>query len=282
MQKNGPAKNKAPRKRILRPEDERTLKILSEKFRKEESGIVCRVPNCKSKPFHSSKPSNMKRHLSQVHSDLYSKLFPHEVNYKKRVELEPFNAIQDAIELVTVNGYPFAMLNASGMRGFIKSRIQSCKSEGHLLAINRYEIPQRVAEEAQLVEKRIASELKGRTISIMFDVCTIATLSVLGIHATFMNGSNVVCRSLGTINIEKRHTSVILADMVFDILTKFGITLRKLFTATTDTARNAKATTDILNLVVNNNQTNNDEEENIFDYIYPDDDILDFGIDEEN
>lgn len=280
---SGTTKSKAPRQRKLRPEDERTLKILSEKFRKDESGIVCKVPNCKLKPLQSSKPCNMKRHLSQMHSTLYKELFPHEVDSQKQAELEAFNAIQDAIELVTVNGYPFAMLNASGMRGFIKSRIRSCTTKGHLLAINRFDIPKRIAEESVLVENRIASEIRGKIVSIMFDVCTIATLSVLGVNATYMNGVDVVCRSLGIIKIEKRHTAVILADMVYDILSKFGITLHKLFSVTTDTARNAKATADVLNLVVSSESSNNEDnaEESIFD-IGPDDDEFDFGIDEEN
>lgn len=275
------AKNKAPRKRKLRPEDERTLQILSEKFISEQNGAVCRIPSCKSKPMKCSKPANLKRHLYQLHPQVFADLFPHEVSAKKKADLEAFNAMQDAIELVTVNGYPFSMLNASGMRGFIKSRIESVRSGGHFLAINRLDIVQKVAEESKRVQNYIAADMHGKSISIMFDVCTVATLSVLGINASYMKGTDVVCRSLGIIKIEKRHSSVALADMVFDILAQYGVSLKNVFSITTDTAKNATATSDILNLVLNNHEQENLSEQNIFDFEH-DDDGLDFGIDVEN
>lgn len=173
-------KTRAPRKRRLRPEDERTLQILSEKFRSDQNGMVCQVANCNAKPIQCSKPSNLKRHLSNVHPKVYVKLFPNEVSKKKQIELEAFNLAQDTIELVTVNGYPFNMLNASGMQGFIKPRLQTIRSEGYVLSINRKNIAAQVAEQSSLVKNYIAHELKGKTVSIMFDVCTISTLSMLG------------------------------------------------------------------------------------------------------
>lgn len=279
-----PVKTRAPKKRKLRPEDERTLKILSEKFRDGQDGAVCQVPSC-SKTMKCNKPSNLKRHLSKLHPNIYANLFPHEVSEKKQNELEAFNTVQDAIEMVTINGYPFVMLNASGMQGFIKSRLQSIRTAGHSVFINRYEIVKQVAAESQLIKERIAKELKGKTISLMFDVCTIATLSMLGVHAVFMEGEEAIVRSLGTIQIEKRHTSVNLADMVFDILAKFNVTLPQVLSITTDTAKNAIATSEVLNLVVNNNDKSDGDsiaDDSIFDVDPDDDGELDFGLDIEN
>lgn len=277
-------KTRAPKKRKLRPEDERTLKILSEKFRDGQNGAVCQVPSC-SKTMTCTKPSNLKRQISKLHPKLYANLFPHEVSEKKQNELEAFNAVQDAIEMVTINGYPFAMLNASGMQGFIKSRLQSIRTGGHSVFINRYEIVKQVAATSQLIKDRFESELKGKTISLMFDVCTIATLSMLGVHAVFMQGEEVIVRSLGTIQIEKRHTSVNLADMVFDILAEFNVTLPQVLSITTDTAKNAIATSEVLNLVVNNNEKSDGDcivDDSIFDVDPDDDGELNYGLDIEN
>lgn len=281
--KKSAERKKSPitRKRKLHPDDEHTLKILSEKFRNEPNGAVCQIDNCTSQPMKCVKPSNLKRHISQLHPKEYAYLFPNEVCSKKQSELEAFNIVQDAIELVTINGYPFSMLSSSSMKGFVKSRLKTVLSEQHVPPIDRNHIVKYVAEESKLVKERIKKELKGKTLSIMFDVCTKSTLSMLGVHAVFMNNNAVVCRSLGTIQIEERHTSVYLADMVYDILAEFCVNLPQIFSVTTDTAYNAVATTDVLDAVASSKNDDDIAEESVFD-VGPDDDGFDFGIDIEN
>lgn len=273
-------KKKIPRKRPLRPEDQRTLNILNEKFQSTNHGVLCQVDKC-TKTMKSAKPSNLKRHLSNVHPKTFANLFPNEINKKKQAELEAFNAVQDAIELVTVNGYPFYMLDSTGMRGFIKARSNFIQSEGFSFSINRHDIVNRVAEESNLVKRRISEELKGRTVSIMFDVCTIATLSMVGVDVMFMNDGKVNCRSLGIITITERHKAVQLANILFDILAEFGISLENVFSITSDTAKNATATANVLNLVAEscNNTEDDIAESSIFDVGEED---IDFGIDLEN
>lgn len=284
MEKQVPNKQRAPRKRKLRPEDERTLKLLTEKFHCVENGAKCQLPNCKSKPLKSLKTSNLKRHILQVHPKDFATIFPNEVSSKKRAELDAFNLVQDAIELVTVNGQQFSILSATGMKGFIRSRLDAIRAEGVSLkgSVDRFNIVKLVAEEAELIKKRISEEVKGKTVSIMFDVCTIATLSMLGVQAVYMKGEDVVCRSLGTIQIEERHTSVNLADMVFDILAEYNITLPKVISITSDTAKNAIATTEILNLVAESKGESNIDS-SFFDIPSDEeDDGLEFGVDVEN
>lgn len=178
------------KKRRLRPEDERALNILAEKFRHTDQGVVCQVTNC-SAPLTCIKPSNLKRHLCKMHPKLYNHLFPNEVSSKKRAELETFNAELDAVELVTVNGYPFLMLDASGMRGYIQSRQLNVRSEGFNISVSRHDIVKKVAAECDLIRHRIKSELKGKTVSVMFDICTIATLSMIGVDVMFMDDGKV-------------------------------------------------------------------------------------------
>lgn len=275
------AKVPVPRKRKLRPEDQRTLEILAEKFRSDQCGAkVCQVPNCKSKPLASDKPSNLKRHLAALHPVLYEDLFPHEVSNKKKAQLDAFNTVQDAIELVTVNGQPFSVLDCSGMKGFIKSRVAALRSEGQNALINRHKIVDEVAKESDLIREYISNEVKGKFISIMFDVCTISTLSMLGVEAVFMKEGEVICRSLGPMIIEERHTSVQLANMLYDIFKQYGISLTNVFSATTDTAKNATATSRVLNSVAIEKDDGNFDD-TIFD-MNPDDDDEYFGIDEQN
>lgn len=270
---------KPPRRRNLRPEDQRTLKILSEKFRFDQGNYECQVGNCHKK-LECGKQSNLKRHLSNVHQQLYRTLFPHEISAKKHAELEAFNIVQDAVELVTVNGYPFSMLNASGMCGFVKSRLQKIQSEGYSVSINRLEVVKQVEAESNLIREYMKRELRGRIVSLMFDVCTVAALSMLGVNVTFMKDANVVCWSLGTIQINERHTAVNLGDQLYDILREYDLPLINVFTITTDTAKNAIATSNVLDLVANSADNSEDiAEDSIFDI---DPDGFEFGADIEN
>lgn len=274
-------KSQMPKKRKLRPEDERTLKLLTEKFRtNENNAAVCQIKHCRSKPMQSTKPSNLKRHLSQMHPETYKELFPHDVSKEKQIEMDIYNVMQDAIELVTVNGYPFSMLNASGMRGFIQARVQPLQSKCQRLPINRVDIVKQVAKASDEIRNQIKSEVKGKMISLMFDMCTIKTLGMIGVNATHMVNGHVISRSLGIIQINERHTAVNLANKVFDILTDFEIPLTNVFSVTTDNAKNAANTSRILDLVAKSS----DEmaEQSIFDIGHDGDDQIDFGIDLEN
>lgn len=265
------------RKPKFRPEDERTMKILAEKFQLAQNGeMQCQVNECRSS-LKCTKPSNLKRHISQVHPTVYSELFPNEVSSQIRDELDAYNSEQDAIELVTVNGYPFSVLNASGMRGFLQCRLDPLRYHGHPVEINRQSIAKKVAESSEIIRNRIKKELNGKTVSVMFDVCTISTLSTFGVNVTYMENSKVVCRSLGIIKIEERHTAVNLADMLFDLLAKFNIPLTKVFSITTDTAKNATNTTHVLNAIMANSNDSTD----VFLDIEPDDD-LEFEFDQQN
>lgn len=59
-----------------------------------------------------------------MHNSKFKELFTEEADAEKSAEIELFNVVQDAVELVTVNGMPFSILNSSGMRGFIDARLE--------------------------------------------------------------------------------------------------------------------------------------------------------------
>lgn len=157
--KKNPTKTRA---RNLRPEEKRTLQILAEKFRTDQTGATCQVDGCSSN-LKVARASHLK-----VHPQLYQNMFPGEFNREKQIELEIYNMMQDAIELVTVNGYPFSMLNASGMRGFVQARKKQL--EGYSLPINRLDIVKSISETSDEIKRQIKSELHGRMISLMFDM----------------------------------------------------------------------------------------------------------------
>lgn len=73
---------------------------------------------------------------------------------------------------------------------------------------------------------------------------------------------------------------------MFNILAEFNISLSQVISITTDTAKNATATTDVLNWVVSNGEKSNDHnvaDESLFDIASDEeDDGLEFGLDTQN
>lgn len=171
-------------------------------------------------------------------------------NEQIQAEIDAYNVVQDAVELVTVNGFPFVLLSASGMRGFIDFRIDYLHKRGFgLPAINRHNIIKELQLASDLIVDEIKEEISGKIISLMFDTATKKTLAVLGVNTTFMVNDEVMFRTLGVIQINERHTAVNLADLIHDILRKFDISLDQVFSITTDNARNVTNVSKVLNSV---------------------------------
>lgn len=271
-----PSKGPSPRKTTKRkpkrknPEEEKMLEKLMQTFKRDvvtKKG-TCLVENCRSDQI-TWRPFNLKKHLRQMHTKEFSKLFTGEVDSEKSAEIELFNVVQDAVALVTVNGMPFSVLNASGMRGFINARIKALHLKGYHVSINRTNIVEEIEKVSKHIENAIKLEMSGKFICLMFDIATKATLSVLGINATYMVGWKVVCRSLGIVQINVRHNAVNLAAIIYEIVAKFGVSLDQVFVLVTDNARNVVNSATVLDLVANSrtNMENNGTNENNSDDI---------------
>lgn len=59
----------------------------------------------------------MRRHFERCHESKLSELFPNVMSSYKRNEIEKCELLHNAIELVTVNGFPFSILDTSAMKG---------------------------------------------------------------------------------------------------------------------------------------------------------------------
>lgn len=246
---------RAPRKRP--PEQQELLEKLALKFSRDRatSRAKCLVEDCRSQLL-TWRPSNLKRHLKMKHASHYDQLFKEKLNDEKKHEIEMFNSIQDAVELVTVNGMPFSIMNSSGMRGFINARSEQLQSSGFKLSLNRWNIVDEVSIVSKHIEDGLKAELKGKIIHLMVDIATNGTLSMLGVNASYSNNYEVKCPSLGIVKITERHNAVNLADMLYDILAKYDVPLDNVFSITTDNGKNVVNSAVVLDIVANCCDTN--------------------------
>lgn len=136
-------------------------------------------------------------------------------------------------------------------RFLIKPGIDLLRENGHTLTINRPVILGELMATSKIIRDHIGEELKGRLFSIMFDVTTKSTLSVLGVNASFIENDEVICRSLGVVKINERHTGENIAMLVREIFAALDVSIQQIYAVTTDNGTNMIKTTRMLNEMLN-------------------------------
>lgn len=238
------------RKKYTKLATEDGLQKLSAYFKNENGEAWCQIVDCKTKLSRWTNYS-LKRHLQQKHPSVYTETFPDEASDENGRRIIEFKSIQNAVSLLTVHGLPFLLLEKPPFQELIKPGLDKLAAYGHNVTINRPVIAEEIASTSANIRQTIQAELQGRMFSVMFDIATKSTISMLGISASFMLDDAVVCRSLGVIQITERHTGVNIATMIQDIFTQFGATLSQLHAVTTDNGSNMLRSTRALNETAN-------------------------------
>lgn len=209
--------------------------------------VHCRVKDCKQ-TFTQWKTHNLKRHLETRHASIHSKLYPEVINQIKALEISSLELKFSAIELVTVNGQPFSLINASAIRGFCKDTLKKLRDKGFRVNFNRRTIATDVDEISKEIIEIIKEEMKDRPFCLLLDTCTKGTLSVLSINAQYMINDEIIVRSLGVIELTHRHTALFIARTVKNYIEEtFGLSIRQVKSVVTDNAANMKLTRKLLN-----------------------------------
>lgn len=142
------------------------------------------------------------------------------------------------MELVTINAAPFSILDTSAIKGFLKKQLDELEKNGYKVVLNRHMIIAKIKQISEAIRKQISEELRGKLFSVMFDVCTKRTFSVLGISATFMKNDEVIARSLGTVQLTERHRGPYMSTVIDTTLKKFNADVQQIISATADQASN--------------------------------------------
>lgn len=113
----------------------------------------------------------------------------------------------NCVELVTVNGRPFSILNDSGFQKIInplKCAIE--KKNKQKFSISSESIQKKVLEEADRIRKKISEDIKNILISLKVDAVTRLDRSFLGINIQYIKDAKIILRTLGLKELEEKHT----------------------------------------------------------------------------
>lgn len=220
-------------------------------------------------PFNGTKVSNLTLHLKKKHKKLYYDEI--ETNFKEPIQVKRLRLLQNAVEIISVNGRPFNYLLDSGYQAGIRNKLHKLQRAGIGLDFSDHfvEIKEYLSKMAENVRIVIKKELKMKPISLMADICTKNNRSMFGLSAQFIVDGKVQIRSLGLIELDKAHTGVYLANVLRDCLAKYEIDKWQVQCMTTDNGKNMKKMIRDFNqmLASNAHNVNDDTDTNTSNHI---------------
>ncbi|KAL0189695.1 hypothetical protein M9458_016794, partial [Cirrhinus mrigala] len=144
--------------------------------------------------------------------------------------------LKDAcIELVTVNGRPFTLMEDTGFRKIIEP-LQNAM--GNNFVINSSNIRDMVSSVAQEGREELKNDLKGRLLMLKIDSATCRDRSVLGVNVQYTDGEKIVLRTLAVRELNDRHTAEYISSVVQDVLHEYDVELRQVYSITSDNGAN--------------------------------------------
>ncbi|CAI6352854.1 unnamed protein product [Macrosiphum euphorbiae] len=215
----------------------------------------CKHCTAKIKGNHST---NLRKHLASHHNEQYEELLVNESKINKKtngvskiiahqrlfnlneskhvkVSINEKTIIDACVDLVTINGRPFSMLNDTGFRRILDPVLNGFQKK---FKINSNIIKKHVHEESLLIQQEIITEASSKLISLKLDAVTRLNRSFLGVNMQYIVENSIKLKTLGLIELTESHTGIYLKQTILNILKKFKIDPKQLYTITSDNGAN--------------------------------------------
>ncbi|XP_065211814.1 uncharacterized protein LOC135839631 isoform X2 [Planococcus citri] len=139
--------------------------------------------------------------------------------------------IEDAIiELVTVNGLPFSIVEESGFKKLAALAYKgSEQGAGPRQIMNRSKIIKMVKSKAESIRRNITELLKNKLICLRIDCAVVDKKHVYGIGVHIRKSSQHLVFSLAVISLPNDHTQDILKEEIFNVLLEVGVQTHQIY-----------------------------------------------------
>lgn len=191
--------------------------------------------------------TNLVTHLKSMHKDEYSN---NVCNPEKSYAVKRLQLLQNCVEKVTINKEPFQNILKSAFQKLIQRKLNKLNFAGHNLNLSDPNLPSvknHIKETATKIRERIKCEVKNEMVSVMVDIASKNSRSVLGISIQYILNDTHVIRTIGLVELKESHTADYIADLIYECLQSYQIDLIQVISLTTDNAANMGATIKRLN-----------------------------------
>lgn len=226
----------------------------------ENSKVVwkCLIPKC-MRVYKSAQVSVRKRHLEECHPIVMQEIVKSvtekltladsdsEDETYIRVRISAKCVINACVEMVAKNGLPFSTMNGSGFLKILNPVLEGLGKSNKNISVNRNNIRNHLKDRADDAIQKIKRETSGRYVSIMMDIATRQSRSILGISAQYMLNDKIMIRTLAMDRLTSRNTAIALKDRVLSVLKKYDIAIDQIIAITTDNGSNMIKATELIN-----------------------------------
>lgn len=281
-------------------------------YKKLENKSICKTCD---KVFTGNHSTNLEKHFQRDHKKIFDEIVnkkEQELSYFKRKNLEENRQLGDTetappaklriisdlitplsvnninitkeklklacLELVTVNGRPFSIIEDSGFRKIIDPIIEGI-SKKERITINKNNIRDMVAPSAKQCKENIIQDVRNRMISLKVDAATRIGRSFLGINIQFIKDGTIHLRTLAVRELKEKHTAIYLKSVILEVLGEFNISLNQVYTFTSDNGANMvkcverlksdmNLTEQLFNQIYNESVEDDENDQNIMDTLY--------------
>lgn len=211
-------------------------------YTSESNKTTCKVAGC-NKKYSGYVSSNLWKHLQSAHESIYLKLLPQrEVRKKSKLDKCVLDLRKSLVELCTVNGRPFSIVDDSGMKGILQiaynSAIENVNDKVAPGLFNQKQLKMDLQSAYSYIQSVIKSEVKQKLVSLMVDIRSKRGKSILGAQIQYTINDQIKIRTIGMIRMLRPHTGIYIAELIEKKLGEYGISLDQIYSLTTDNGAN--------------------------------------------
>ena len=151
------------------------------------------------------------------------------------VQLSDSDVLDACVELVTANARPFTLMEDSGFKKLLNPILAGLENK---IVINAENIRCEITVRAQCIRRDIQNEIIVRLVCLKVDTASRLGRSFLGLNMQYIKDGKVVLRTLCAKEIHGSHTAENLKSEIKRVLAMYGLTLRNVYSVTTDNASN--------------------------------------------
>ncbi|XP_048884971.1 uncharacterized protein LOC125750773 [Brienomyrus brachyistius] len=147
------------------------------------------------------------------------------------VYITPDSLREACVELITVNGRPFSLMDDSGFRKIIDPLLEAIDKT---VIINSETVRTMVSEVAERDREKLRNGLKDKLLMLKVDIASYKNRSVLGINVQYTEGEHIILLTLAVRELHEKHTDRYLSAVVREVLKMYAIDLKQVYSITID------------------------------------------------
>jgi len=222
------------------------------KFESDENVSKCKL--C-GRCFKGNYFTNLRRHLQEVHPGEYKNAIdeqdpdePKEKKTKISIALSALEVKEACVQLVTEEKAPFALLDSAPF----KKLTEQIFSGLDMNPISSRNVMHHVSDKYELEKRNLSKVLKNKILSLKIDIASRHNKGILGVNVQYYRDHRIEVKTLGLIELHKKHSGLNLSVEIESILEEFSVSKSQIYTVTSDNGKNVVKAIEYLNKDLDN------------------------------